>query len=89
MKNRIERPTISPQVCKGQPTLKNRIERITVSPQICNGQPTLRGMRITVKTILDYLAAGETIKNILQAYPQLEKEDIRASLQFAACAPAL
>ncbi len=64
--------------------MKDTLERIMVSPQVCNGQPTLRGMRITVKTILDYLAAGETIKNILQAYPQLEKEDIRACLQFAA-----
>jgi uncharacterized protein (DUF433 family) len=89
MRNVLERITVSLQVCDGQPTLKNRIERITVSPQICNGQPTLRGMRITVKTILDYLAAGETIKNILQAYPQLEKEDIRACLQFAAFASAL
>jgi uncharacterized protein (DUF433 family) len=45
--------------------------------------PSLRGMRITVKTILDYLTAGETIESILQAYPQLEKEDIQACLQFA------
>lgn len=61
----------------------NLLERITTSSQICNGQPIIRGMRITVKTILDYLAAGETIENILQAYPQLEREDIQACLQFA------
>lgn len=40
-------------------------------------------MRITVKTILDYLAAGETPDNILKAYPELEREDIEACLQFA------
>ncbi len=59
-------------------------ERITVNPEICNGKPTLRGKRITVKTILEYIAAGETIENILKAYPILEEDDIKASLQFAA-----
>lgn len=58
----------------------NLLERITVSLQICNCQPVIRGMRISVKTILDYLAAGESLENILQAYPQLEKEDIQACL---------
>jgi uncharacterized protein (DUF433 family) len=64
--------------------MDNLLERITISPQICNGQPTIRGMRITVKTILDYLAAGETLENILGAYSQIEKEDIQACLHFAA-----
>ncbi|MBS3771328.1 MAG: DUF433 domain-containing protein [Bacteroidales bacterium] len=59
------------------------MERITVDPNICNGKPTIRGMRITVKTILEYIAAGETEENILAAYPVLEKEDIKACLQFA------
>jgi uncharacterized protein (DUF433 family) len=63
--------------------MNNLLERVTISSQICNGQPVIRGMRITVKTILDYLASGETPENILQAYPQLEKEDIQACLQFA------
>jgi uncharacterized protein (DUF433 family) len=64
--------------------MDNLLERITISPQICNGQPAIRGMRITVKTILDYLAAGETSESILEAYPQLSKEDIQACLHFAA-----
>jgi uncharacterized protein (DUF433 family) len=63
--------------------MDNLLERITIDPQICDGQPTIRGMRITAKTVLEYLAAGETEANILSAYPQLEKEDIRACLQFA------
>jgi uncharacterized protein (DUF433 family) len=62
----------------------NLLDRITIVPQICDGQPVIRGMPITVKTILDYLAAGKTVVNILQAYPQLKKEDIQACLQFAA-----
>ena len=59
-------------------------ERITVNPDICNGKPTIRGMRITVKTIIEYIAAGETIENILAAYPYLESDDIKAALDFAA-----
>lgn len=61
-----------------------QINRITVKPEICNGRPTIRGLRITVKTILEYLAAGESVENILNAYPILEKEDIQAALEFAA-----
>ena len=60
------------------------MERITIIPDLCNGKPTIRGMRITVKTILEYIAAGETVENILEAYPILEKEDIVAALNYAA-----
>jgi len=60
------------------------MERITLNPELCNGKPTIRGMRITVKTILEYIAAGESIENILVAYPILEKEDITAALRYAA-----
>ena len=60
------------------------LNRITIVPDVCNGKPTIRGMRITVKTILEYLAAGETVENILDAYPYLEREDIQASLEYAA-----
>lgn len=59
------------------------MKRITVNPEICNGKPVIRGMRITVSTILDFLAAGETITKILEAYPVLEKEDILACLEYA------
>jgi len=59
------------------------MERITIDPAICNGKPTIRGMHITVKTILEYIAAGETFDNILTAYPSLEREDITACLEFA------
>jgi uncharacterized protein (DUF433 family) len=62
----------------------NLLERITVNPDICNGKPIVRGMRITVKTILEHIAAGESSANILQAYPYLEVEDIKAALEFAA-----
>ena len=63
--------------------MENLINRITINPEICNGRPIIRGMRITVSTILDFLAAGETNEKILNAYPILEKEDIMACLEFA------
>jgi len=58
------------------------MQRITVNPDICNGKPSIRGLRITVKTILEYLASGETVENILEAYPVLEKEDIQSALHY-------
>ncbi|ASB50944.1 DUF433 domain-containing protein [Alkalitalea saponilacus] len=63
--------------------MQKQFDRITINPEICNGKPTIRGMRITVTTILEYLAAGENIENILEAYPILEKEDILACLEYA------
>jgi len=63
--------------------MNNLVDRITIDPEVCNGKPTIRGLRITVKTVLEYLAAGESIENILEAYPVLEKEDILAAIQYA------
>ena len=62
------------------------IKRITIIPDVCNGKPSIRGLRITVKTILEFLAAGESVENILKAYPDLEPDDIKAALQYAALA---
>ena len=59
-------------------------DRITVDEKICNGKPTIRGKRITVQTILEFLSAGETTKEILKQYPTLEPNDISACLKFAA-----
>ena len=60
------------------------LSRITMNPDICHGKPTIRGMRIMVSNILEMLAGGMTVKEILADYPYLEKEDIQQSLQFAA-----
>lgn len=59
-------------------------DRIGIDPRICNGKPIIRGKRITVHTILEYLAAGDTKADILKHYPTLEPEDIDAVLSFAA-----
>lgn len=58
-------------------------DRITVDPNLCNGKPTIRGMRITVQTVLRYLAAGDTREEILKNFPVLQPEDIDACLVFA------
>lgn len=60
------------------------MNRITIDPQQCGGRPCIRGMRIRVKDVLDMLAEGATEQQILQDYPDLEPEDIRACLAYAA-----
>jgi uncharacterized protein (DUF433 family) len=58
--------------------------RITIEPGKRSGQPCIRGMRITVADVLDYLASGMTEAEILADIPDLEADDIRAALAFAA-----
>lgn len=58
--------------------------RIVIDPAICSGRPVVRGKRITVQTVLEYLAAGDTEADILAQYPSLESADIQACLACAA-----
>jgi uncharacterized protein (DUF433 family) len=60
------------------------LQRITRDPAVMGGRPCIRGMRVTVGTIVGLLAAGHTHQEILQAYPYLEADDIRAALSYAA-----
>ena len=59
------------------------LDRITIDPEICHGKPCIRGMRWPVEVILDLLGSEMTIEEILEAHPELEKEDIIASLNYA------
>ncbi|MBI5498759.1 MAG: DUF433 domain-containing protein [Deltaproteobacteria bacterium] len=59
------------------------LERITVDPRIFGGKPIVRGHRLAVEHVLGMLAAGDTPETILEGYPWLELEDIRACLLFA------
>jgi uncharacterized protein (DUF433 family) len=59
------------------------LNRITVDPGILVGKPTVRGMRISVEQILDALAAGVPEQDLLEDYPMLEPDDIRAVLLYA------
>lgn len=59
-------------------------DRITSDPGICGGKPCIRHMRIRVRDVLEMLAGGNTIEALLVDFPELEREDIIASLAFAA-----
>ena len=61
-----------------------KLERITVNPGVCLGQPTIRGMRITVSTILKMLASGRSVQDVLEAYPELQIEDVQQAMKYAA-----
>lgn len=60
------------------------LNRITMEPGKCGGKPCIRGMRIRVSDILEMLGEGVSMEQILADFPDLEREDILASLQFAA-----
>ncbi|MBK7421783.1 MAG: DUF433 domain-containing protein [Propionivibrio sp.] len=60
------------------------LDRITIEPGKCGGKPCIRGMRIRVSDLLEMLGEGVSMEEILADFPDLEREDILASLQFAA-----
>ncbi|MCW5933088.1 MAG: DUF433 domain-containing protein [Fimbriimonadia bacterium] len=59
------------------------LKRITIDPQINHGKPAIRGMRYPVETLLELMASGMSHEEILEDYPDLEREDLLACLQFA------
>ena len=58
-------------------------DRITTNPGRCSGCPTIRGTRLTVTNILDFLGAGDSVEDMIDEYPQLEREDVLACIRFA------
>jgi uncharacterized protein (DUF433 family) len=60
------------------------LERISINSNVCFGKPCIRGTRIWVSLILDFLANGMTMEELLQEYPQLSLEDIRAAIAYGA-----
>jgi uncharacterized protein (DUF433 family) len=60
------------------------LSRIAVDPQVCFGKPCVRGTRIWVALLLDFLASGATIEEILENYPQLKREDVLAAIAYGA-----
>ena len=62
---------------------KKLLERITVNTQIFGGKPIIRGRRLAVEHVLGMLAAGDTVEDILKAYPWLERQDVQACLVYA------
>lgn len=60
------------------------LQRISVDPNVCFGKPCIRGTRIWVSLLLDFLASGMSIEEILSEYPQLTEEDVRAAIAYGA-----
>jgi uncharacterized protein (DUF433 family) len=63
--------------------LKNIGERIVIHPHICNGGPIVCGMRIAVQSVLEFLAAGDSVEDVLEESPDLAREDVQASIGYA------
>ncbi len=60
------------------------VDRISADPAICGGQACIQGTRVPVYVILDFLAAGNSVEEILEEYPQLAREDVLAAVEYAA-----
>lgn len=58
--------------------------RISVNPNVCFGKPCIRGTRIWVSLILDLLASGSSVEEVLREYPQLTREDVQACIAYGA-----
>jgi uncharacterized protein (DUF433 family) len=64
--------------------MSTQLSRITIDPEICHGKPAIRHLRYPVVSLLEYLAAGDTFEDLLAEFPDLEREDLQACLEFAA-----
>ncbi|MGH8827476.1 MAG: DUF433 domain-containing protein [Jiangellaceae bacterium] len=62
----------------------SRLDRITVDPERLGGKPSIRGLRISVAMIVQIVAAGKTVEDIIAEYPHLEPEDVRQALEYSA-----
>jgi uncharacterized protein (DUF433 family) len=64
--------------------LVSKLNRITKKSDLCHGKPTIRGLRYPVDSMLDLMASGMSIEEIPEDYPDLEKDDLPACLEYAA-----
>jgi uncharacterized protein (DUF433 family) len=62
----------------------SRLDRITADPAVCHGRPTVRGLRYPVDDLLELLASGMTPDEVLADYPDLERDDLLAALEYGA-----
>jgi uncharacterized protein (DUF433 family) len=60
------------------------LPRITIDLNLCHGKPCVRGLRYPVTTLLEYLAGGDTMEGLLEEFPDLERDDLLACIEFAA-----
>ena len=59
------------------------LSRITIDPDVCHGKPAIRHLRYPVESMLEYLAAGDSFTDLLAQFPDLQKEDLQACIEFA------
>ena len=59
------------------------LSRITIDPDICHGKPAIRHLRYPVESMLEYLTAGDSFEDLQAEFPDLEREDLQACLEFA------
>ena len=64
--------------------MPNLIERITADPNVCHGKACIRGTRVMVSVVLDNLAAGLSVADIVKEYPSLKPEDVQAAIAYGA-----
>ena len=64
--------------------MTNLLGRITIDPKVCHGKPCVKGTRVMVSQIVQFLANGDTVKEILKAYPGITRVDVQACLAYAA-----
>ncbi|HEV8624574.1 MAG TPA: DUF433 domain-containing protein [Acidimicrobiia bacterium] len=64
----------------------SRLDRITSDPEVCHGKPVIRGLRYPVADILQLLAGGMSVDEVLADYPDLERDDVLATLEYGALA---
>jgi uncharacterized protein (DUF433 family) len=69
---------------KREPKPRDWRSRISIKPTVCFGKPCIKGTRIWVSLILDFLASGSSMEEILEDYPQLREDDIRACIAYGA-----
>jgi uncharacterized protein (DUF433 family) len=63
--------------------MSSLLSRITIDPEVCHGKPVIRGLRYPVESVLEYLAAGDSFEEVLEEFPDLEREDLFACFEFA------
>jgi uncharacterized protein (DUF433 family) len=59
------------------------LSRITIDPEICHGKPAIRHLRYPVESMMEYLTAGDSYEDLPAEFPDLERDDLRACLEFA------
>ena len=67
-----------------QTIMNDLLSRITIDPDICHGKPAIRHLRYPVESMLEYLVAGDTFEDLIAEFPDLERDDLRACLKYAA-----